>query len=341
MARMDVTVRGAGVFGLAVAWACARRGARVQVIDPAGVAAGASGGVVGALAPHVPEQWNEKKAFQLESLLMAEAFWADVAEVGGGDPGYARLGRVQPLADEAAVQLARARAEEASALWQGHATWEVVPASGNGWEPPSPSGWLVRDSLSARVHPRRATKALAAAVLARGGQVLTEGADAGAVVWATGWAGLAERGLGNGVKGQAAVLALDRRDAPQLFVGGVHVVPHSDGTVAVGATSERDWDDATTTDDRLDVLLTQVRAALPALGDVTVLARWAGVRPRAASRAPLLGQLADGSFIANGGFKIGFGMAPLVGEVMADLLLEGRDRIPEDFRLPGQGRGFG
>ena len=27
-----------------------------------------------------------------------------------------------------------------------------------------------------------------------------------------------------------------------------------------------------------------------------------------------------------------FGMAPLVGEVMADLVLEGRDRVPEGFR---------
>lgn len=335
MARMDVTVRGAGVFGLAVAWACARRGALVQVIDPHGVGAGASGGLLGALAPHVPEQWNAKKQFQLESLLMAEAFWAEVAAAGGGDPGYARLGRLQPLADEAALRLARARADGAAALWQGRATWQVAAATGAAWEPPSASGWLVRDTLSARVHPARGVRALAAAIIARGGRVVTEGADEGAVVWATGWAGLAARGMGGGVKGQVAVLALDRRAAPQLFVGGVHVVPHSDGTVAIGSTSERNWDDATATDDRLDALLAGVCAALPALRDAPVVTRWAGVRPRAFSRAPVLGRLADGSYIANGGFKIGFGMAPMVGDVMADLLLEGRDRIPESFRAPG------
>jgi len=58
MATVDVTVRGAGVFGLSVAWACAKRGASVRVIDPYGVASGASGGIVGALAPialpHLP-----------------------------------------------------------------------------------------------------------------------------------------------------------------------------------------------------------------------------------------------------------------------------------------------
>ncbi|MDP5360472.1 MAG: FAD-binding oxidoreductase, partial [Paracoccaceae bacterium] len=68
MATADITVMGAGVFGLSVAYASARRGAFVRVIDPAGVAAGASGGLVGALAPHVPENWNDKKAFQFESL---------------------------------------------------------------------------------------------------------------------------------------------------------------------------------------------------------------------------------------------------------------------------------
>ena len=41
----------------------------------------------------------------------------------------------------------------------------------------------------------------------------------------------------------------------------------------------------------------------------------------------------NGQYVANGGFKIGFGMAPKVAEVMADLVLEGRDAIPADFRV--------
>ena len=68
---------GAGIFGLSVGYACARRGALVQMIDPEGVGSGSSGGPVGALAPHTPENWNPKKQFQLDSLLMAPAFWAE------------------------------------------------------------------------------------------------------------------------------------------------------------------------------------------------------------------------------------------------------------------------
>ena len=110
MAMADVTVRGAGIFGLSIAWTCARRGARVVVVDPFGPGAGASGGVVGALAPHVPENWNPKKAFQFDSLRMADAFWTGVETVGGVSPGYGRTGRLQPLADAGAVALARSRA---------------------------------------------------------------------------------------------------------------------------------------------------------------------------------------------------------------------------------------
>lgn len=53
MASVDVTVRGAGIFGLSIAWALVQRGARVQIVDPFGAGAGSSGGIVGALAPHV------------------------------------------------------------------------------------------------------------------------------------------------------------------------------------------------------------------------------------------------------------------------------------------------
>ncbi|ETA52413.2 NAD(P)/FAD-dependent oxidoreductase [Ponticoccus alexandrii] len=342
MTSRDVTIRGAGIFGLSVAWACLRRGARVRVIDPAGPGAGSSGGVVGALAPHVPENWNEKKAFQLDSLLMAEGFWRGVEEAGGLSAGYGRSGRLQPIADEAALALAQARAGGAAQLWQGQAEWQVIPAAEAGaFVPPSASGLVIRDTLTARMFPRRACAALQAALMARGAEIVTQGEDSGAVVWATGWRGLLDlseamgRKVGDGVKGQAALLGFDACEAPQVFVDGMHIIPHADGTVAIGSTSERDFEAPDAVDDQCEALIARARVLMPQLAGAPVLQRWAGVRPRARSRAPLLGAWPGrpGHYVANGGFKIGFGMAPKVAEVMADLILDGHDAIPDGFRL--------
>ncbi|MFY0690591.1 MAG: FAD-binding oxidoreductase [Paracoccaceae bacterium] len=342
MSTADVTVLGAGIFGLSVAWACQRRGARIRVIDPRGVGAGSSGGIVGALAPHTPENWNEKKQFQFESLIMAQPYWAEVEAASGLAPGYARLGRLQPVADARALALARQRAQGAADLWQGKALWQIEEAGQRaGWEPQSPTGAIIYDTLSARVHPRRAVQALARAIVENGGEIIAGTAAAkGLVVHATGYEGLLElaqqldQPVGNGVKGQALLLGHDAQDMPQLFADSLHIVPHADGTVAVGSTSERAWTEATSTDAQLDAVHERAIAAFPILRDAPVLERWAGVRPRAKSRAPLLGHhpVHTGAFIANGGFKIGFGMAPKVGEVMADLILDGRDTIPAGFR---------
>ncbi|MDP2581097.1 FAD-dependent oxidoreductase [Shimia thalassica] len=338
---VDVTVLGAGAFGLSVAWACLQRGAKVRVIDPYGVGAGSSGGVVGALAPHTPENWNDKKEFQFQSLIMAEAFWAEVEETGGVSSGYGRTGRLQPVLNDRGLELARARQETSGALWRGQAKWCVISEEDAGpWAPHSPTGFLIHDTLSARMHPRMACASLVAAIQEKGGEITKEAPHEGQVVWATGWQGLVSlsqdmgRMVGNGVKGQAALLRLDRPDLPQLFADSVHVVPHVDGTVAIGSTSEREFENPTSTDAQIDAVLERAFAAVPALKNAEVIERWAGVRPRAKSRAPMLGRhpLREGAFIANGGFKIGFGMAPKAGAVMADLILDGVDTIPDDFR---------
>lgn len=330
---------GAGVFGLSIAFACLRRGAAVQVIDPNGVAAGASGGIVGALAPHVPEQWNPKKEFQRDSLFMQPAFWASVEDISGEPTGYAKTGRLQPIADTAALVLAQSRTAGADLHWQGQAQWQVMPAPDDGWSPPSATGQVINDTMTALIHPRTATNALAAAVVAMGGTIAPAGVARGQVVWATGWQGLQtlnqnhHRQIGNGVKGQAALLDYDAAGKPQIFVDGVHIVPHLNGTVAIGSTSEREFNDAHSTDEQLDDVIAKAKQATPILADAPVIEKWAGVRPRSRSRAPMLGHHPQrtGEFIANGGFKIGFGMAPKIADVMADLMLENVDRIPPPF----------
>lgn len=352
MASYDISVRGAGIFGLSIAWACAVRGARVEVVDPNGLGAGASGGIVGALAPHVPENWNPKKQFQFESLLFAETFWSEVAEVSGLPPGYVRAGRLQPLADEAAIRLAEARRESAKSLWHGRAVWEVTEGQ-TGWALPSPTGLYIHDTLSAHMHPRQACAALAAALARRGVLIhaVPDASGAEQVIWATGAQGLEDLSqsvgatVGQGIKGQAALFALDRAGLPQLFVDTLHIIPHLDGTVAVGSTTERDFTSPTQTDAQLEAIIAAARSAVPDLADAPVIARWAGLRPRARSRAPMIGPWPGrpGHFIANGGFKIGFGMAPKLATLVADMVHGVQVEIPEGFgvaaSIPASARG--
>ena len=336
----DITVHGAGITGLMVAWVMARRGATVQVIDPGGVAAGASGGIVGALAPHVPENWNSKKAMQFKALDEAEALWAEIAKRGGCDPGYRRTGRIQPLMDDADIDLARARSDSARTLWQGRYRWDVVEVAEVGLPVPSATGLVIHDTLTARIHPRQACSALAAALVSSGVQIVPFGTLSGIEVRATGVADLVEmsaslgKTIGAPIKGQAALLRCALPTAPQVFVDGLHIVPHGDGTVAVGSTTEREFDDAASTDAQLDPLIDAARRVLPALAEAPVIERWAGLRPRARSRAPMVGlhPTRPGAYIANGGFKIGLAMAPVMAEMLADLILDGIDTIPPEFR---------
>ncbi len=342
MARVDLTVRGGGVTGLALAWEAARRGARVRLIERFRLGAGASGGLVGALAPHAPEQWTEAKQFQLESLLAAPAFWAGVEQASGLPTGFARTHRWQALADAAAVALAETRARASETLWRGRARWHVIPRPDHAFAPVSPTGLLIEDTLTARLHPRLALAALAGAVRARGGEiVLGDGQDEGRVIHATGVAGLEAlsratgQPAGQGVKGQAASFHCPGFEtAPQFYAPGLHIVPHADGSVAIGSTSETTWTDPEATDARLDALIARARATLPILANAPVLHRWAGLRPRARSRLPLIGPWPDrpGHYLANGGFKIGFGIAPGLAHCLIDLVLEGRDAIPIPFR---------
>jgi len=65
------------------------------------------------------------------------------------------------------------------------------------------------------------------------------------------------------------------------------------------------------------------------------------VRPRWLTRAPLIGPhpAQPGAYIANGGYKIGFAIAPLAGQLLAELILTGHDAIPVAFRPGPEAKG--
>lgn len=357
---MRLLIIGAGVFGLCAAYRGARAGFAVTVLEAASAPAlGASGGIVGALSPHTPDQWNPKKAFQFEALSMAEGFWSALESVSGLPTGYGRIGRVQPLMSLRQRVQAEARRASATAHWGSHFTWEVLEADPSGQLSPeaSPHG-VIHETLSARLHPQKACAALYAACQRLGvcfhfeesvreivpGIARTERSahHADHIILAAGLGGFALVNcaagalLGSGVKGQAALLGADLCGMPQIYADGFYMIPHADGTVAIGSTSENSYDAPDATDAKLDALIAQACRLCPSLLDAPVLARWAGVRPKARRRDPLLGALPQlpSVSLALGGFKIGFGIAPLVAERLICALEEGRaPEFPPSFSL--------
>ncbi len=332
-----ITVAGAGIFGLACAWEITRRGGKVRILERDTIGAGSSGGTVGALAPHAPENWNPKKQIQLESLIGAADWWREIEDCGGLPSGYGRTGRLQP-ASAASLPRLEARIVGAAEHWPDWAEMRILTEpearAFGALIPESEDGLWLYDNLTARLHPRLALASLAAALRAKGAEIIEGCAPDEAttpVIWATGVAGLAPFG-GNGVKGQSALVGYAAPDAPQVFADALHIVPHCDGTVGIGSTSEREVMDLAT-DSQLDALIEKAARICPVLEGAPVVDRWAGIRPRALSRAPLLGGWPErpGHFIANGGFKIGFGMAPAIGAMIAELVISGRDTIPEGF----------
>ncbi len=358
----DVIVAGAGIFGLACARACLQAGLSVLVLERDRIGTGASGGVVGAMAPHVPEGWSAMKQFQLEALLSAEKYWLSVDGTSGIDSGYGRIGRLQPLADAQSNIQALRRVAGAQRHWGNHATWSVEE-TGKTAAIKAPFG-VIRDSLSARIQPWTACLSLAQAIRFQGG-VIEEGMEVtafreglvetsagsrtcGAVILAAGHDSFAMLapfvgiGTGVGVKGQALLVAPDKPfTGAMIQTGGLYIVPHADGSVAIGSTSEDHWTDGLT-DAKLDLLLARARDLCPALSDAKILTLWSGIRPKARGRGPMVGRIPETKslFVATGGFKTAFGIAHEVGFGLAQMIAGNSANFPASFspgyhRVPG------
>jgi glycine oxidase len=315
----DVLVVGAGIMGLWAARKAILAGKRVTVIDADRAGAGASGGFVGALMPHMPDRWDAKSRLQFDGLVsLGEAVTA-LEEETGRKCGFRRCGRVIPIRHADTLQQVRHRIRGAQSWWPGFSMELVQPPyreTHAAWldEAAAPYGAQF-DNLSARIDPRAYVGALAEHVRLRA--KLLEGvraveidgaapsvtlADgtclrAGSVVIAAGWQAyalllplmdrFASGGrLGQGVKGQAVLMRFAHDDdRPILFDDGNYIVPHGNNLVAVGATSRGDWQTGNYgAPDLFDPddtgFLRRATEMMPALENAEIVERWAGVRPR-------------------------------------------------------------
>ena len=347
----DLLVIGAGAVGLWTAWKAVQAGMSVTVLDKAHVGAGASGGVLGALMPHRPSQWTASKQFQLEALSALAGEIAQVEAASGLSCGYRRCGRLMPIDSERRLQEHQGWQVATGKNWTGvNARWDILDQLPGHWRGLMQDAFAYDfDTLSARVDPRALLASLAAAVRGKGG-VIIEGEAvsnpsslmAARVVIAAGHESFALAGepvSGWGVKGQAVLLKPVRAmpdDLPILYRGGTYVIYHESGLVAAGSTSERDFADALPDQETIATLAANAIDLCPALEGAELVESWAGIRPRAAGRQPVVGALAHDPrlIMATGGFKITLGIAHCMADAVVAVARGEAPEVPPGF-APG------
>ena len=361
----DIAVIGGGIVGLWTAFEAARQGRSVVLLEKRHIGAGASGGLLGALMPHQATPWNAKKQFQLDGLLTLEDEIAALEELTGIDTGYRRCGRLMPIRNAEKRRQSDDWAEASHDAWPYPYRWMVAEATiYSDWLSPKemPLG-ANADNLSARVDPRNLVAALRRALelsdvtiregtevfFDNGHQPVLNGGTpvvANKVILSAGWEtfGLVDPGFatptGCGVKGQAALLQPSHPvDAAQpiIYDNGVFVIAHDSGLIAVGSTSEDTFEDPASADEKLDAVIDRARLLCPALVDAVVVEKWAGIRPKASGREPLVGPLPGfaNTLIAAGGFKISFAVAHLMAKAAIAQTDGAKPAFLPDIFVPG------
>ena len=350
----EVLIVGGGVMGLWAALMAGRAGLETRLIERGRIGAGASGGLLGALMPHMPDRWNAKKQLQFDALVALEGEIAALESATGVSAGYRRCGRIMLLGKPHLRDIALAHEQDAARHWiagERRFHWHVRDGEADGWPTAdsAPFG-VVHDTLAARVAPRRLLATLRAALEQLPHVRIEEGADVVAIDPERGRASLGDGRVltfdrcilaagvesfafldrlserrrapsGSAVKGQAALLRADIDPAtPIIFTDGLYIVAHENGHVAVGSTSENAFDEPHSTDGQLDALIERAAALAPVLRHAPVIERWAGLRPKAAGREPMVGRHPDHDrlFVLTGGFKVSFGLAHVLARIVVD-----------------------
>ncbi|MEL6422413.1 MAG: FAD-dependent oxidoreductase [Pseudomonadota bacterium] len=365
----DLAIVGAGIAGLWTARLAAAAGLRAVVLEAETLGAGASGTPLGALLPHLPRSMSDKKRFQFVALAELEGLITQLEEETGRTTGYVRAGRIMPIRTERFRASVSQAIDEAVQSWRSsHGPFELTlddTSSVGGWlsAQEAPLG-IVRDTLSARVRADDYLATLATSLdhrteLRQGVRVTGFDAAAGRVQTSLGtlpetvgalvvtagvgsfplFERLLARPFGAGVKGQAAVFELteenqvDAINTPVIYDNGVYLVPRDTRHIAAGATSERAYaEPVTAKPEDADAFISRATSLCPALAGARLVKHWAGVRPRAEAKDPLVGCLdpTQRVWALTGGYKITFGIA----HRLARRLIEEITGAPELTPIP-------
>lgn len=342
----DVVIVGGGIIGCALAFDLAGHGLRVELLERRELAREASWASAGIISPPSPALETRAElgilAFRRYPHLIAE-----IEEMTGISTGFVQTGEIMARKEEKSADL-RAIQE-----WQDQAGLTTVwldedelhvhePALRDEFQ----SGVLTPETASVRLDKVTLALAKAAAlrgavirefstvqgVMIAGGRatgVQTFGGErpAGAVVIAAGaWSGSLSDSLDFSVPtvpvlGQMmSIVNPPIRIRHVLAAEGGYIVPRADGSVAIGATEERDSGfDVRVTPAGIAWLADLVDRVVPSLNQGTLESTWAGLRPGSQDGELIVGKLPhlDNVWVATGHFRSGALLGPATSQLLA------------------------
>ena len=311
---MTILIKGAGVAGLTAAFALARTGFAVTVLDPAGPGMGASRYAGGMLAP-----WCEGETAPTAVVEAGEQAigWWDAAL-----PGLvARKGTlvVAPSRDQNELDRFARRTT--------HHQW--VDEAGIAELEPALAGRFRRGlffAQEAHLDPHAALAELMDALTQMGVKILREADEKSFahIIDCTGRNAITPGSQLRGVRGEMLYLKTNeivlsrpvRLLHPRI---PLYVVPRGDGRFMVGATMIESEHDGPISARSLMELLNAAYTLHPAFGEAEVIETGTGIRPAFDDNIPRI--TGSGPHLAiNGMYRHGYLMAPMLAEELAQRL---------------------
>ena len=359
---MKITVVGAGIVGCAIAHELASRGARVHLIDSRGVGRGATRASAGILAPQIEGHIPELRDLAACSLEMYDEFVRRLEHDARRTIEYRRSGTLQVALNEPETSALSASARALASmgvqctLVDGEAARRLAPALPDrgmaGLVVPA-HGYVgampLMDALADATRARGVQMSVSAVAGIEGGtttaRVTTghETIESDGVVVATGsWpvpSRAADAPRVKPIRGQLVQLRSERAVASSVLWGqACYVVPWADGTVLVGATVEDVGFDESPTAEGVRGLLNAATALVPALGNAHFEEVRVGLRPKTVDELPIIGRSESMPrvFYALGHYRNGVLLAPLTASLVADLVIDRKERAELGLVRPGR-----
>jgi glycine oxidase len=359
---VKITVVGAGIVGCAIAHELASRGVRVHLVDSRGIGRGATRASAGILAPQIEGHIPALRDLAACSLAMYDDFVRRVERDARRTIEYRRSGTLQVAFDDVEASALSTTARfltsvgVAHTLLDGDATRQLEPAlcdrvkagllvSAHGYVAAAP----LTDALADAARSRGVQLSTAPVIAIDGGATVTrvmtghETIESDGVIVATGtWPVPPRAPDAPGVKpirGQLLVLRCENAVAARVLWGqACYVVPWSDGTVLVGATVEDVGFDERSTAEGVRGLLGAAIGILPSLEGAHFEEVRVGLRPKTVDELPIIGRsdVVPHMFYALGHFRNGVLLAPLTAALVADLVIDGKERPELSLVRPGR-----